>query len=187
MKKRKQLEKEEARARRDRLIEKAQLAQLPLIDGLREMRTISGLTQAQFAEHRGVSARAIKALELGQGNPTVSTLNRIAAFYGLEVAFVPSKNLVMENVSDVDISNEPHPAPPDQSSLVHIHELQAALVEQHVRIAELFSKMDWDRSLSDATQNLKTWARDIRTTNPPDMGRIAAEVPGGSTRGKIKK
>ena len=53
------------------------------------MRAISGMTQEEFARHREVSARVIKALELGQGNPTVATLNQIGSFFGLEVAFVP--------------------------------------------------------------------------------------------------
>ena len=57
--------------------------------GVREMRAVSGLTQEDFAQHRGVSARVVKALELGQGNPTVATLNRIGAIFGLEVGFVP--------------------------------------------------------------------------------------------------
>lgn len=91
MKKRKPVEKEEARARRNRLMNSATQAQLSLTEGVREMRAISGLTQDQFAEHRGISTRVIKALELGKANPTVATLNRIAAFYGLEVGFVPIK------------------------------------------------------------------------------------------------
>ena len=89
MKKRKTLDKAEARKRRDQLIETAASAELSLTEGVREMRAISGMTQEEFARHRGVSARAVKGLELGQGNPTVATLNRIGEFFGLEVAFVP--------------------------------------------------------------------------------------------------
>jgi len=53
------------------------------------MRAIAGMTQEEFAQHRGISARVIKALELGQGNPTVATLKRIGELFGLEVALVP--------------------------------------------------------------------------------------------------
>lgn len=89
MSKRKPIDKRQARERRDRLLESAAAAELSLTEGVREMRAISGMTQDEFARHRGVSARVIKAIELDQGNPTVATLNRIGEFFGLEVAFVP--------------------------------------------------------------------------------------------------
>lgn len=103
MKKRTLAEKEEARTRRDRLMHAATRAQLSLTDGVREMRAISGLTQDQFAEHRGISTRVIKALELGKANPTVATLNRIADFYGLEVGFVPIKH---QQPAEIGITTE---------------------------------------------------------------------------------
>lgn len=91
MSKKKPMDKAQIRERRDRMLEAAAAADLSLIEGVREMRAIAGMTQEEFARHRGVSARVIKALELGQGNPTVATLNRIGEFFGLEVAFVPVK------------------------------------------------------------------------------------------------
>ena len=89
MSKRKPMDKTQARERRNRLLETAAAAELSLTEGVREMRAIAGMTQEEFARHREVSARVIKAIELGQGNPTVGTLNRIGHFFGLEVAFVP--------------------------------------------------------------------------------------------------
>jgi len=53
------------------------------------MRAISGMTQEEFARHRSVSVKELQEVELGQGNPTVATLNQIANFFGLEVAFIP--------------------------------------------------------------------------------------------------
>jgi DNA-binding XRE family transcriptional regulator len=91
MSKRKPMDKAQARERRNQLLEAAASAELSLTEGVREMRAIAGMTQEEFAQHRGVSARVIKAIELGQGNPTVATLNRIGQFFGLEVAFVPVK------------------------------------------------------------------------------------------------
>lgn len=91
MSKRKPLDKAEARERRDRMLEAAAAANLPLNEGVREMRAIAGMTQEEFARHRGVSSRVIKAIELDQGNPTVATMNRIGQFFGLEVGFVPIK------------------------------------------------------------------------------------------------
>lgn len=89
MSKKKPMDKAQARARRDALLAAAAAARLSPTEGVREMRAIANMTQEEFARHRGVSARVIKALELGQGNPTVATLNRIGQFFGLEVAFVP--------------------------------------------------------------------------------------------------
>ncbi|MDY0976531.1 helix-turn-helix domain-containing protein [Massilia sp. CFBP9012] len=89
MSRRKPIDKTQIRERRNRMLESAAAARLSLTEGVREMRAISGMTQEDFARHRGVSARVIKALELGQGNPTMATMNRIGQFFGLEVAFVP--------------------------------------------------------------------------------------------------
>lgn len=104
MKKPRTIDKVEARERRDKLSASAAAADLSITDGVREMRAISGMTQQEFATHRGISARALKALELGQGNPTVATLNRIAKFYGLEVAFVPIKKI---QAADADFTFDP--------------------------------------------------------------------------------
>jgi len=89
MSKRKTMDKGQARDRRNQLLASAAAADLSLTEGVREMRAIAGMTQEEFARHREVSARVIKAIELGQGNPTVATLNRIGQFFGLEVGFVP--------------------------------------------------------------------------------------------------
>ena len=89
MSKRNPTDKAAIRERRNRMLDAAAAADLSLTEGVREMRAISGMTAEEFARHRGVSARVIKAIELGQGNPTVATMNRIGQFFGLEVAFVP--------------------------------------------------------------------------------------------------
>lgn len=80
---------EQARERRNRMLDSAAAAKLSLTEAICEMRAISGMTQEDFARHRGVSVRVIKGLELGQGNPTVATINRIGGFFDLEVGFVP--------------------------------------------------------------------------------------------------
>lgn len=49
----------------------------------------TGLTQAEFAAHRGVSRRVIQDIERGTGNPTVESLNSIAKLFGLRVGLVP--------------------------------------------------------------------------------------------------
>lgn len=55
---------------------------------MKAMRKMTGLTQAEFAQHRGVSRRVIQDVERGTGNPTVESLNSIAKLFGLQVGFV---------------------------------------------------------------------------------------------------
>lgn len=93
MAKRNDLEKAEARKKRDCMLALAARAELSLTEGVREMRAISGLNLEEFARHRGVDAHTLSALEAGQANPTVVLLNQIGNFFGLEVAFVPKKHV----------------------------------------------------------------------------------------------
>ena len=55
---------------------------------MKAMRKMAGLTQAEFAQHRGVSRRVIQDVERGTGNPTVESLRSIAKRFGLQVGFV---------------------------------------------------------------------------------------------------
>ena len=65
--------------------------ELSLAQAIRLMQKLSTLTQPEFASHRGVSLKALRhAMDL-DGNPTVHTLNKIGAVFGLEVGFVPKK------------------------------------------------------------------------------------------------
>lgn len=131
MTKRKPVPQDEARQHLDRLMARAARAQLALTDGLREMRAISGLTQEQFARHRGVGTRVVKALETGQGNPTVATLNRIADVFGLEVAFVPKKRLKAGGMAQEAVHGV-------ADSLM---QMEAALAEQQTRLKQLISEL----------------------------------------------
>lgn len=54
------------------------------------MRKISRLTQPEFAAHRGISVQALRQIEADSGNPTLVTLNKISAIFGLKVGFVSS-------------------------------------------------------------------------------------------------
>lgn len=139
MSKRKTMDKAQARERRNRLLESAAAAQLSLTEGVREMRAISGMTQEEFARHREVSARVIKALELGKGNPTVATLNRIGEFFGLEVAFVP-----LQRPTSMEQKDEQVPAALSSPS----SPLEAAVAMERInqeyrhKIDELFGRID---------------------------------------------
>lgn len=58
---------------------------------IKMMRRISGLSQIEFAKHRGISVNALRQLESNQGNPTIETLNKVASVFGLQVGLVPKR------------------------------------------------------------------------------------------------
>lgn len=86
-KRRKSVPKEVLRAERIQFYEDIEAGKLSLQDALKKMRSISGMTQPEFAKHRGVSVRVIREIESGAGNPTINSLNQIAQIFALEVAF----------------------------------------------------------------------------------------------------
>lgn len=55
-----------------------------------EARIATGLTQQQVAEAAGMNQRAISRIEMGNTNPTVRTLGKLARGFGkkLEIRFV---------------------------------------------------------------------------------------------------
>lgn len=52
---------------------------------IKERRALLGLTQQDLADYTGLSLRIIKSIEVGKGNPSMSTLSKIADVLGLEV------------------------------------------------------------------------------------------------------
>lgn len=52
---------------------------------IKERRSILGLTQHDLADYTGLSVRIIKSIESGKGNPSMSTLSKIADILGLEI------------------------------------------------------------------------------------------------------
>lgn len=80
--------RDEQNAMRRTFYERIGQGDLTIPQALKAMREMTGLTQAEFAAHRGVSRRVIQDIERGTGNPTVESLNSIAKLFGLEVGFV---------------------------------------------------------------------------------------------------
>ncbi len=64
---------------------------LSLGQGVCAMRRISGLTQAEFAAHRGISLQGLRLIERDAANPTVATLNKVASIFGLRVGWIEGK------------------------------------------------------------------------------------------------
>lgn len=113
----KPIDKEIARQLRNELYEAINRGEVSLQDTVKRMRKISRLTQTEFAVHRGVSAKVIKEIERGIGNPTVNTLNRIGQFFGLEVAFVRSEKLRLPEGRVIQAIASPEAASAVQVSL----------------------------------------------------------------------
>ncbi len=63
--------------------------EISIAEAVKLMHLISPLTQPEFAKYSGISLQSLKQVIAGKGNPTVDTLNKIAAVYGLQVGFVP--------------------------------------------------------------------------------------------------
>jgi DNA-binding XRE family transcriptional regulator len=81
--------RDEQNALRRAFYEKLNRGEMTIPEAMKAMREMTGLTQAEFAAHRGVSRRVIQDIERGTGNPTVDSLNSIAKLFGLQVGFVP--------------------------------------------------------------------------------------------------
>lgn len=56
-----------------------------LLKRLKERREELGVTQEQLAELAGVGLRTVKEIDAGKGNPTVSTLLKLADVLGMDL------------------------------------------------------------------------------------------------------
>lgn len=58
---------------------------MDIVGIIKERRNLLGLTQQDLADYTGLSTRIIKSVESGKGNPSLSTLSKIAEILGLEI------------------------------------------------------------------------------------------------------
>ena len=72
-------------ALRTELVERLDRGDLDLVTAVKMMRKIAGRTQLRYAKLVGVSPRILIEFERGLGNPTVRTLQKILAPFGLEL------------------------------------------------------------------------------------------------------
>ncbi len=84
-KKRRTLPKEKRAALRRELYELVDEGTIDLREAVRLMRKIAGRSQAEYARMVGVSPRILIEFERGVGNPTIATLAKIYAPFGLEL------------------------------------------------------------------------------------------------------
>ena len=52
---------------------------------IKQRRAVLGLTQQDLSDYTGLSLRIIKSIEADKGNPSMSTLEKIADVLGLEI------------------------------------------------------------------------------------------------------
>lgn len=76
------------RAKREAFYAQIDRHDFTLPQAVRAMQQLSGLTQAEFATHRGVSLPTLKKLIKSGDQHKVETLNKVAEVFGLELAFV---------------------------------------------------------------------------------------------------
>jgi transcriptional regulator with XRE-family HTH domain len=59
-------------------------------EATRRMRQILGMSQKEYAQKvANISPRILSEFENGSGNPTLSTLEKIALPFGLKITFLP--------------------------------------------------------------------------------------------------
>ena len=86
-KRRRKIDPDAERDLRSRFYDNIKAGNLSIGDAVKEMRRLSRLTQPEFAKHRNISLGSLRQIEAGEGNPTVETLEKIGAIFGLEVSF----------------------------------------------------------------------------------------------------
>jgi DNA-binding XRE family transcriptional regulator len=90
-KRRTRIDREQESALRDAFDRDIRDQMLSIAEAVKAMRRLSRLTQPEFARHRGISLDTLKQIEAGRSDPKVSTLNKIAEIFGLELKFVEKK------------------------------------------------------------------------------------------------
>lgn len=61
---------------------------MSLSDTMKMRRKTLGISQQDLAEMSGVSLATIKDIERGQGNPSLSTVEKILGILGMEIKYV---------------------------------------------------------------------------------------------------
>ena len=77
--------KERRAALREDLYARVDRGDLSLVDAVKTMRKVAGRSQAAYATLVGVSPRVLIEFERGIGNPTMKTLQKLLAPFGLEL------------------------------------------------------------------------------------------------------
>jgi len=76
---------------RQRFYEQLIAGELSLSMASKRMRELISLDQDNFAKLINIAPRTFKDFEAGRGNPTLTTLKKIAKPFGLDIMFRPVK------------------------------------------------------------------------------------------------
>ncbi len=87
------LSAEERRKVRETLADRLAAGELSIGEAVRLMRLAAGMTQVHYAKLVGIDLRVLAAVERGEGNPRLDTLEKLARPYGLMVSFTRPQNL----------------------------------------------------------------------------------------------
>jgi len=84
------------RGDREKIYAEVQSGQHDLGRSIYLMRRVNGLSRKVFSEKLGVSVRTLTRIETGEGNPSLSTLQKIVRVFGFEVGFIRRRALPSE-------------------------------------------------------------------------------------------
>lgn len=80
-------------AARIALYDDLEAGRIDMAEAIRRARRIIGMSQTQYAELVGVAPRALMEFERRRGNPTLKTLRRVGAPFGLIPCYRPRSAL----------------------------------------------------------------------------------------------
>ncbi len=81
---------EEIQLQRDELKRLLIAGELSIGEAVRRMRRLTGLTQKEYAEKvLRIYPRVLMDIEVGRGNPTLETLEKLAKPWGFRIGFIP--------------------------------------------------------------------------------------------------
>lgn len=140
---------------------------------IRELRSRTGMTQAELARRAGTSQPTVAAYERGTKSPTLRTLDGMAAALGLEVVVgyvrpltrEDRRSLALHRAIAKSLVKDPH------SVLERAHRNLAKMSRNHPGARRLF--VHWRALLSlnvadlcDVLVDPRAWARDLRQVTP---------------------
>lgn len=76
-------------AERARIFAEMRTGEMELKEAIRGLRRLTGLSQVEFAKAHGIAERTYVDFERGAGNPTLDTLQKIAAALGVRLIVSP--------------------------------------------------------------------------------------------------
>lgn len=89
--------KDEIRARRKALDDKAAAGRLRFPEDMREIRMAFGKSQDEFAGLIGLTRRQVVEMESGRANPTYETIMKVGRLFGYKLAFVSEREETPSN------------------------------------------------------------------------------------------